>query len=113
MDTLTDSVLDDNIKPANNDRANAENFPYDEPLLPSMEINALWGIVWPRVIARAWRENFQGDWCTRLLSGNPKDVAKALESEGFKGGEKYEWFYRNLKIIVKKREDGVAVSKKD
>lgn len=93
----------------------------NEPAREAMEINFLWGKVWPKVIARVWKENYEGEWCKLLLSGKPEDVKKALLQIVTKkiGGEidpkeveGYEWFWDNLKIIIKKREEGVALSYK-
>jgi len=111
----------------------------NEPLIDAFRINAQWGKLWPKVIARAWRiQDFMksdktvpaGDsvWYENLISGDPKRVRTALEQEGFTPTIRFdeartngkidvtqiddlEWFWENIKIVVKEREDGVSLTK--
>lgn len=105
----------------------------DEPLIDGYRVNLSWTKTWPKVIARAWHEKSTQptSWLFDLLSGDPERVKKALLVEGFlpetkfvqsdQDGETREgaprqttsWFWDNLKIVVKEREDGICLDYND
>ena len=105
----------------------------DEPLIDGYRVNLAWTKTWPKVIARAWHEKSTQptSWLYDLMSGDPERVKKALLVEGFMPEAKFvqseddgrvregavgkakSWFWDNLKIVVREREDGVSLDYSD
>jgi len=111
----------------------------DEPLIDAQAISASWGKIWPKVVARAWMEESrraaggedepssdesadqEHSWYENLMSMDPDRVRQSLIAVGFTPEIQYDneagdpeykdltWFWENLKIIVKRRGDGVEV----
>ncbi len=96
----------------------------NEPLIDAQAISASWGLIWPKVVARAWMEqdaSSKSEWYQDLLSKDPERVRRSLIAVGFAPEVTYDisgvdpdkrdltWFWENLKIIVKERGDGVGV----
>ena len=115
----------------------------DEPLIDAQAISASWGKVWPKVVARAWMEESrqaekgegkpssdesadqEPSWYENLMSMDPDRVRQSLIAVGFTpeiqydneaGNPEYKdltWFWENLKIVVKRRGDGVEIAPRD
>jgi len=93
----------------------------DEPLLDAQGINASWGMTWPRVIARAWRDSeSRTPWYQDLMSGDQSRIMRALVAEGFIVSaysdiesdtlkHLIEMFTQRVRLVISSSSDSVTV----
>lgn len=97
-----------------------QEFSGDEPILDAINISKMWGMVWPKVVARAWNGKRAGsgpdyEFYKDLVSCDPEKVNRCLYFEGFDPTKRYlheknkapvtvknsKWFYESTCIIVR------------
>ena len=98
-------------------KSNANAIPGDEPIANGYEVTVDWGVAWPRIIARAWREEEKKNsrWLKLLFSDDNKDVKKAFIEAGFldfDNAEDFDFFWDNTAICVKRQGEEVGIKRK-